>query len=1029
MARGVATRACATCPRGSSGTRLPSVGAGKVLAVGRAQVVVDAGGREIWSLPDDTTRQWLLWLGSVNVGGFRDRAPGAGANASVERCLGPKLAESFPKDPTPWRQACELVSALAHGLAAGAERRVRVGPIEPDTLAWSGPEERASLVIAESGAVRRLVDAHPHWPTSQGMWRPFGTAPSKPSITADQYALGRLFYRLLTAEEPFSKPMQRRREDEPSPMPSVIAEEIPAGLHSFVLSMISNRPRDRPPSLAEIIAKLDAFKALPEASSTVFSGTEEEDDYTEAVLRRDAVAKMMPLVVHGIQPAAPAPVPAPPRAPEPVPAVTAKRPRFRWLASTLMVGVLAPAAWFGSGMLEESAVPAGTLRPTRALSAERTQASDCSSCHPRQTLEWRRSIMGQAARSPLFQALEMLIEEQVGRSDRCKQGAGILRFADVDNACTVSGTGRSITGAGGEGWCINCHSPLTNLGPQVAPWDATSASSKRRQPLASMLEDSQLAGIDCAFCHQVQRGVNALDVKEGRYSGNDTWRSFLADKTFSMRPEAPEDHGIANSGYVLDRDAFLGKTGDNGMPHASTPDSVREYRKSSEFCGSCHDVRLFGTDSIGVEKGEHFKRLRNAYSEWVAWSDARRKANEPVHSCQDCHMSLFPGVCEPGAGDGDAKDGDSALHRACPEDMHFSSRAPGVFPTGGVANRSAPTPIVSHYFSSVDTPLTPHFSDDFLEEKAVDISGTPLGLEARRDLLLGSAFRFALEPGKRSAKEIEIPLVIENIGAGHRIPAGFSQEREIWVHLRVTDANGELVYEVGKVERDDEDLHDKVFERVTTSDDNTDDAGQPLGLFGADVVDGPDHPQWDPNPALGGTEFRGRGLINLQNGFLRCVSCRGKIDDEGHCQPRLFQDGHHADRYEDGDYDIDSGACGSNLSGHNKFIEVYFPVGSLDSERGVLRGPDAIIDSRSIAPDTPVRYKYVLPLDGKHERPFKVEGRLLFRGFPPFLLKAFAAYEIHMDAQGERPDGPLLTEKVLERLEVVELNRVEGTIR
>lgn len=1000
-----------------------------MFAVGRAHVVVEADGRELWTLPDDTTRQWLLWLGSLNVGGFRDKAPAA--HATVERRLGSRLADSFPLEPTPWRLSCELVRVLARALAAGVERKVRVGPIEPETLAWSGPEQGSSLVIAESGAVRRLVDAHPHWPPSQGMWRPLGTPPTKPSVTADQYALGRLLYRLLAAEEPFSKPMQRTREDEPSPMPPAVAEALPAGLQSFVLSMISARPRERPESLEQIVSKLESFTAIPETSATVFSATEEEDDYTDAVLRRDAVAKMMPLVMHGIPAAAPAamPEPPPPAAPEPSVAPRAKRPRTRWLSGALMVVVLAPAAWFISGMLERSAAPSGTLRPTRALSAEQTRPSDCATCHPRQTLEWRRSIMGQSARSPLFQALEMLIEEQVGRSNDCKHGAGVLRFADVDTTCKVPGTGRSITGAGGEGWCINCHSPQTNLGEQVLPWDGTSATSKRRRPLASMLEDNQLEGIDCAFCHQVQRGVNASDVKEGRYSGNDSWRSFLADRTFSMRPEAPGDHGIANSGYVLDADAFIGQAGDNGMPHATTPDEVREYRKSSEFCGSCHDVRLFGADSLGVERGEHFKRLRNAYSEWVAWSDARRKEGDPVHSCQDCHMSLFPGVCEPGEGGGDAKDSDSALRRACPPDMHFSSRSPGAFPQGGVANRSEPSSIVSHYFSSVDTPLTPQFPDEFLEEKAVDISGTPLGLEARRDLLLGSAFRFDLEPGKRKSSELEIPLIIENIGAGHRIPAGFSQEREIWVHLRVTDAKGKLVYEVGKIDRDDEDLHDKVFDRITTSDDNTDDAGQPLGLFGADVVDGPDVPLWDPDPALGGTEFRGRGLINLQNGFLRCVTCRGRIDDEGHCQPGLFQNGHRADRYDDGDYNIDTGECGSNLSGHSKFLEVYFPVGALDAERGVVRGPDAIIDTRSVAPDTPVRYTYVVPVKGKPQGPFEVEARLLFRGFPPFLLKAFAEYELHMDAQGERPDGPLLSKEVLERLEVVELHRIEGSIR
>jgi len=995
---------------------------GKAFSVGSAQVIVDSAGEETWTVADDATKQWLLWLGSLNIGGFREKTPVSAGHHSIVRTLGPRLSESLPTEPVAWRRACELVRVLAKGLAACVERKVRAGPIEPETLAWSGPSEHASLVIADSGAVLRLVNAQHRWPTTPGLWRPFDSPPSKPSITADCYALGRLLYRLLTAEEPFAKPMARRKEDEPSPMAPATAEALPPGLQTFVLAMISNRPRERPQSLGEIIDKLESFSSLPEVSRTVFSTGEEEEEYTESVLRRDQVARMMPHV----QPAAPQVAPAPPR-PTHEPEAPRKRKRGAWLGSALMVAVLAPAAWFGSGMLEQSATAGGTLRPTRALVADRTRPSDCGSCHARQTLEWRRSIMGQSARSPLFQSLEMLIEEQVGRSDQCPQGAGALRFADVDTACRVGGNGRSITGAGGEGWCINCHSPLTNLGDQVPAWDATTKDSKRRRPLASMLSDSQLEGIDCAFCHQVQRGATGEDLKAGNYVGNDGWRSFLADRTFSMRPEAP-DHGIANSGYVLDADVFLGQTGDHGMPHAETPDDVREYRKSSEFCGSCHDVRLFGTDSIGVERGEHFKRLRNAYSEWKVWADARREAKEPVHSCQDCHMSLFPGVCEPGAGNGDAKDGDAALLRACPDDMHFSARAPGTFPQGPVANRSGSSEIVSHYFSSVDVPLTPAFPDDFLEEKAVDISGTPLGLEARRDLLLGTAFRFELEPAKRRAKELEIPLVLENVGAGHRIPAGFSQEREIWVHLRVTDAKGKLVYEVGKVERGDEDLHDKVFDEVTTSDDNTDDAGQPLGLFGANVSDGPDVPKWDPDPALGGTEFRGLGLINLQNGFLRCVSCRGRIDSDGHCKPGLFQNGHRADRYEDGDYDIDTGECRSNLEGHHKFLEIFFPVGALDADRGVVRGPDAIIDTRSIAPDVPVRYTFVLPVDGGFEGPFEVEARLLFRGFPPFLLKAFAEYEAHMDAQGERPDGPLLTKDVLERLEVVELNRASRTI-
>ena len=63
---------------------------------------------------------------------------------------------------------------------------------------------------------------------------------------------------------------------------------------------------------------------------------------------------------------------------------------------------------------------------------------------------------------------------------------------------------------------------------------------------------------------------------------------------------------------------------------------------------------------------------------------------------------------------------------------------------------------------------------------------------------------------------------------------------------------------------------------------------------------------------------------------------------------------------DDGDYDLDTGACGSNLAGQNAFLETYFPVGALDASRGAVKGPDAIIDTRSVPPGVPIRYTYDL---------------------------------------------------------------------
>ena len=110
----------------------------------------------------------------------------------------------------------------------------------------------------------------------------------------------------------------------------------------------------------------------------------------------------------------------------------------------------------------------------------------------------------------------------------------------------------------------------------------------------------------------------------------------------------------------------------------------------------------------------------------------------------------------------------------------------------------------------------------------------------------------------RTNDHLSIPVHLTNVGAGHRVPAGFSQERETWIELDVTDVRGARVYRVGHIDRADEDLRDKIFSRVTTRDDGgRDRQGRPLGVFGADVEDGPDAPRWIASGTDDAPVFRG----------------------------------------------------------------------------------------------------------------------------------------------------------------------------
>ncbi|HEY8041353.1 MAG TPA: hypothetical protein VIF15_16220 [Polyangiaceae bacterium] len=626
-----------------------------------------------------------------------------------------------------------------------------------------------------------------------------------------------------------------------------------------------------------------------------------------------------------------------------------------------------------------------------------TRSEDCAPCHAREVAEWRASAMSLAARSPLVGALESFVEEQVGRDATCPNGAGVLRVRGAD-ACIDERSGVPITGAGGEHWCVNCHSPGENLRAAMPAWGAH-GDPRSRSPMRDLLPASSLEGISCAACHSTV-GPVALHASRARgYEGNATWTSTATGLTFFARPEDQRGlPGIANSGYRFDPRLLLGGAEDGARVHPAPSDATERYLTSSEFCGACHDVRLFGTDVRGGVRGEHFKRLRNAYSEWRTWADAEARAGRVAPTCQDCHMSLYP------------------------------VKPPGTYAKGRVAPSSpAPTRVASHWFTGVELPLSDDLPEAMVEDATVDADGVPVGLRARRDLLLRRTFRFALGDARRRGRTLEVPVEIENVGAGHRVPAGFSQERETWVELRVVDGRGDVLYEVGRLDRPDADLGDKRFVRVTTNDGVPDARGRPEGLFGVDVVDGPDAPAWSPDPRLGGTRFSGSGLVNLQNGFQRCVRCVGVVDGSGRCQPGFGQGLTRADRFADGGYDPDTGECRSNLEGESALFETYLPVGALDADRGVVKAPDAILDTRSAPPGVPLVYTYVLDTRGRPP-PFTVRARLLFRAFPPYLVRAFAAYERARAREGRRPSGPQVDERMLRRDEPVELGRAEASV-
>ncbi len=283
-------------------------------------------------------------------------------------------------------------------------------------------------------------------------------------------------------------------------------------------------------------------------------------------------------------------------------------------------------------------------------------------------------------------------------------------------------------------FCSRCHSPPGDLAGEL-PADQVTPARASLSPVAG-------EGLSCDFCHTVE--------------GPDLEGSLLGD-------------GIANLALLFgpspDKRGPIADA-QSGMAHGTKESS---YLSSSEFCGACHDVRLPKPD---LRTGEPFQRFEDLFTEWAgsAYAFNVNKYGRVI-SCQDCHMSLYP-MTEPGV----YPQTQIAIAGNLPERKHSL-----------------------HAFTAVSTPLINDPQFPRVDTSEVDTWGFPLGQAQRREQMLRAACELRLklpELVQRDAESFRVEVGVTNVGAGHRVPSGFSQERQVWLHIQVSDDQG-LLYESG----------------------------------------------------------------------------------------------------------------------------------------------------------------------------------------------------------------------------------------
>ena len=287
--------------------------------------------------------------------------------------------------------------------------------------------------------------------------------------------------------------------------------------------------------------------------------------------------------------------------------------------------------------------------------------------------------------------------------------------------------------------CAGCHGTIYN------EWKDSIMASSWDDPIyrallakASEATDGKVDKL-CIGCH-TPMGLTTDSVSA---TGNDQVHisGIGCDDCHSISAST----GLGNGSYVLTPKKFgrplkFGPRDDASSPYHDT--AYSELHTKSEFCSTCHNV-THPFNRMPVER---------TYDEW---------RDSPYASagiqCQDCHMTPDPGVTK--------NPGKAAVMG--PEREH----------------------IYSHRFTGANMTLHKHFGQDEMAERALKLLQSAATIEFL-------TIPESLQPGAPATVNVRVT----NVGAGHKLPTGFPEGREVWIDFVVKDEAGEEVYRLGAVE-------------------------------------------------------------------------------------------------------------------------------------------------------------------------------------------------------------------------------------
>lgn len=379
-------------------------------------------------------------------------------------------------------------------------------------------------------------------------------------------------------------------------------------------------------------------------------------------------------------------------------------------------------------------------------------------------------------------------------------------------SCPLGGSAAELAAAPGVAHsrvCAQCHSYSPKAsglqdaeGNNIAPydlWQGTMMANAARDPLWQAVMSVEVAATpsqkdrieaECLKCHSPMAEKVGLDKH-----GEDSF-SHLLDCDSELGQIAQDGvscticHGISpdnlgseasfSAGFELNQDRLIFGPHQNPLTppmrnRAGFTPTYSSHIRESSLCGSCHTLFTPAFRPDGSEVGVEF--LEQApYLEWRN-SDFQNETKDPgpsAASCQDCHMSR------------DNPDGSPIVTRI--------ARNP-------VGNDFPPTkprqPYGKHHIVGGNTLVLGMFRDhgEALGASAPRSAFEQVIDETRKQLRERSARLTIVEP-ERADERLRFQVQVDNL-TGHKLPTAHPTRRA-WLHVKVSDSHGKLVFENGK---------------------------------------------------------------------------------------------------------------------------------------------------------------------------------------------------------------------------------------